>query len=546
MSPRSGKYAPRRAAPSLPGETVMPEGVVTEGLVSRRGRPSIGPELGPLPSVSQPRRMVSQPPPPSEPSGELRKDPMSRARGAFESVGKVSSRMAAPVRPVLDRFFDALLPALPSSDDLNWGDEADWARLQQEPLRARRLLRWVVLVVVLLLIWAGFAKIDEVTRGEGKVIPSSQMQTVTAIDAGPIEKILVKVGDVVDDGQELIRLDPTRLQSDLTSSRAEYFALKAKAARLKALVNAQEFVMPADVIENKPDIAAHEKALYDSSTAEIEAQLAISRQQLAGKEEELKGAQARLDSSTKAYDTAARIYKMKKPLLAKGAVSEVELLEAKQAEFKALGERDQAAADLQKAISAIEEATSKLSETELNTRNKWSNELSDTTAKLQSIEGKLVGGEDKVERARVRSPMKGTVNFLYNVTVGSFVQAGAKLVDVVPLGDKLLVEAKVKPKDIAFIAIGMPARVKITAYDFSIYGGIDGEVEHISPDTITDDKGNAFYLIRVRTEKSTLGADKPINPGMVAEVDVLTGKKSVLNYLLKPVLRAKANAMTER
>jgi len=151
-----------------------------------------------------------------------------------------------------------------------------------------------------------------------------------------------------------------------------------------------------------------------------------------------------------------------------------------------------------------------------------------------------------VERARVRSPMKGTVNYLYVNTVGGYVQAGGKLADIVPLGDKLLVEAKVKPKDIAFLAIGMPARVKITAYDFAIFGGIDGELVYISPDTITDEQGNVFYNIRVSMEKSDLGPDKPISTGMVAEVDVLTGKKSVLNYLLKPVLRAKQNAMTER
>ena len=493
-----------RAAPSLPGETAMPD-------------------------EFQPQT-----------------ETMGRARKAFERVGKISDRLAAPVRPATDRFFDLLLPTLPTAQEMNWGDEADWARLQQEPLRARFLLRIVCVVVALLLVWAGFAQIDEVTRGEGKIIPSSQMQTVTAIDGAPIKEILVRVGDVVENRQVLIQLDPVRLAVDLGVVRNDYLALKAKTARLQALVNGQPFVAPADVLEERPELAAREQGYFDSSNTEIESQLSIVRQQYTQREEEHKAAQAGYVSAVKIFDSAVKILKMKEPLVKDGAISEVELLEARQAVTKATSDRDKAAAEIPKTQAAIVELQHKLQSVELDARNKWSNELSESMAKLQSEEEKLRGGVDKVERSKVRSPMKGTVNYIYTNTVGSFVQAGAKLVDIVPLGDKLLVEAKIKPKDIAFLAVGMPARVKITAYDFAIFGGLDGKVEQISPDTVSDDKGNAFYLIQVSTDKSSLGKDKPITPGMVAEVDVLTGKKSVLNYLLKPVLRARQNAMTER
>jgi adhesin transport system membrane fusion protein len=210
------------------------------------------------------------------------------------------------------------------------------------------------------------------------------------------------------------------------------------------------------------------------------------------------------------------------------------------------GDRKQAVERIGRAQAAIDESQNKIKEAKLNKNNQWRKELLEASARLATVTAGTGVSQDKVKHAEVRSPVKGTVNRLLVTTVGGVVSPGKDLVEIVPLGDELLIEAKVKPKDIAFLHPGLPARVKITAYDFSIYGGLDGTLDQILPNTVTDERGNAFYVIKVKTKKSDLGDNKPIIPGMVADVNVLTGKKTVLSYLLKPVLRAKANAMTEK
>jgi len=210
------------------------------------------------------------------------------------------------------------------------------------------------------------------------------------------------------------------------------------------------------------------------------------------------------------------------------------------------GERDMAAAQISRLQSAINEASRKIEEVGLTFRNESGKELAETMAKLNSLAEGGVGLADKVSRSVLRSPVKGTVKRLLINTVGGVVQPGKDVVEIVPLEDTLLLEARVLPRDIAFLHPGQKAVVKFTAYDFAIYGGLDGKLEHIGADTVIDDKGNAFYVVRVRTHQSTLGSNLPIIPGMVAEVDIVTGEKSVLSYLLKPVLRAKSRALSER
>ena len=477
-----------------------------------------------------------------EPAPAPRSEHMRHTRKAFEQVGKIK----APARPLFDRFFDRLLPALPDSHELDWGGQADWARLQQEPLRARRLLRIIVVVVILLLTWAGFAPLDEVTRGEGKVIPSSQVQIIQAVDPGQVEEILVREGQEVMPRQLLLRIDKSRFESELGAADAERLSLLARVMRLQALTDGREFVMPEEVLELRPDLAAQELALYQYSLTEADAQISIFRQQLTQREQELREVEALQTQATNGLRLAREELKKNEPLLRSGAVSEVEIIRLKQNVEKFDGDRNQAIERVGRARAAIDEAHSKIQEVELNKRNLWRKELSEASARLASVTAGTGVSQDKVKHAEVRSPVRGTVNRLLVNTVGGVVRPGQELVEIVPLDDELLLEAKIKPRDIGFLHPGLPARVKITAYDFAIYGGLDGTLEHISADTVTDEKGNAFYVIKVRTDKPTLGDNKPITPGMVAQVDVLTGKKTVLSYLLKPVLRAKANAMTER
>lgn len=464
---------------------------------------------------------------------------------AFRGIGTVSAHVDKRARPLAERLFGRFAP--PAREDaLDWAGDADWARLQQEPLRARLLLRGVAAVIVILLVWAAFAPIDEVTRGEAKVVPSTQLQVIQSVDGGVVEEMPVREGQIVNAGDLLLRIDPTRFVSSLLENRAQYFALQVKAARLQALTAGTPLKIPPEAEREVPDIVAHERRLYDSTRAEMDAQLSIARQQLNQREQELNEVRSRREQAGRSYDLVQQELTVTEPLLASGAVSEVELLRLRRDVSRLRGERDQAASQILRIQSAISEATGKIQEVELNFRNQLRNELSDTMNKLGSLSEGSRALEDRVKHAEIRSPVRGTVKRLLVSTIGGVVQPGKEVVEIVPLDDALILEAQIKPKDIAFLRPGQEAVVKFTAYDFAIYGGLKAVVEQISADSVTDEKGNAFYLIRVRTLKSSLGENLPIIPGMVAEVDILTGKKTVLSYLIKPVIRAKANALTER
>lgn len=463
----------------------------------------------------------------------------------FERIGKVSGAVSSRTRPLFDRLFGRWLPQR-GENDVDWVADADWAHLQQEPIRARALLRGALLVLVLLVVWAGYAKVDEVTRGEGRVITSSQLQVVQSFDGGVVEEILVREGDTVDAGQTLVRIDPTRFVSSLRENRAQYLALLAKAARLRALSEGKAFVPPPEVAEETPALAAQELALYESSQAQLDGEIAIARQQVAQRNQELREVQARLTQAAQGYDLVSQELTVTRPLLRSGAVSEVELLRLERDVARLRGERDQASAQIARIKSSIVEANRNIEDVELRYRNTARSEMADTVAKLRGLFEGSRALADRVKHAEVKSPMHGTVKRLLINTVGGVVQPGKEVAEIVPLDDALLLEAKVKPQDIAFLRPGQDALVKFTAYDFAIYGGLDATVEQIGADTVIDDRGNAFYIVRVRTKESSLGENLPIIPGMVAQVDVLTGKKTILSYLLKPVLRAKANALTER
>lgn len=439
------------------------------------------------------------------------------------------------------------LPSQSEVEAVDFATDADLAILRQEPLRARMLLRSIGIVMVLSIMWAALAQLDEVTRGEGKVIPSKQVQVLQSIDGGLVSEILVHEGDVVQPNQLLIKIDETRFVSSVKENRAQYLGLVARAARLKATSDGRPFVPPPDVMKEAPEVVAQELQLYDAKRAEMDAAVSIARQQLIQRQQELNETQAKRAQAAQGYDLTSKELSVTKPLINSGAVSEVELLRLERDVSRYRGERDMASAQITRVQAAINEAQRKIEEVGLNFRNDAGKELSETNAKLSSLAEGSVALSDRVKQSSIRSPVKGTVKRLLVNTVGGVVQPGKDMIEIVPLEDALLLEARVLPRDIAFLRPGQAAIVKFTAYDFSIYGGLDGTLEHIGADTVMDEKGNAFYTVRVRTNKPGFGdANLPIIPGMVAEVDILTGKKSVLAYLLKPVLRARNVAMTER
>jgi membrane fusion protein, adhesin transport system len=431
-------------------------------------------------------------------------------------------------------------------ETLDWQVEANSALVHQEPIRARALLYVVGIALILLIIWAAFADVDEVTRGDGKVIPTRQVQIIQSLDGGVVTSIDVKEGDVVEAGQLLVRLDATRFTSSLRENEVEYLVLKVKAARLKAVSEGVPFAPEAQWMEKIPDVVAQQQILYDAGISQLGSVKNIAEQQLEQRYQELAEVKAKSTQSAESYRLSAQELKKTRPLLASGAVSEVEILRLERDVVRFRGERDQSTAQAKRIDAAIAEAKGNINEVVLGYKNTIREELTEVTTRIKGLYESSIGLSDQVAQTAVRSPVHGTVSRLFFNTIGGVVLPGKEVIEIVPLDEALLLEARIKPRDIAFLTLGQPAVVKFTAYDFAIYGGLEASVAHIGADTVMDEDGNPFYTVRVRTVKSSLGEDKPIIPGMVAQVDILTGKKSILSYLLKPVLRAKEYALTER
>lgn len=424
--------------------------------------------------------------------------------------------------------------------------QADAVMSRGGTARAQLIVRVAVVVVLLLLVWAALAHVDEVTRGDAKVISSRQLQLVQSFDGGVVSEILVREGQLVERDQLLLKIDETRATSGVRESAAQSFALRARQARLRALAEGAAFVPPATANEEELRIVGEERRLYESRLSELNTMLAINRQQLQQREQELSEARARRSSAERGLDLGQQELAKTRPLLTSGAVSEVDILRLERELSRARGDAEQSGAQIAKVQAAIGEAQRKIQETEISFRNEARKEMAEVLGKLNALNEGAVALADKVDKSQIKSPVRGRVQRLLANTVGGVVQPGKDIVEIVPLDDALVLEARIQPKDIAFIAPGQAATVKFSAYDFSIYGGMPAEVENISPDTVVDERGNAFYLVRVRTKDAKFTDRLPIIPGMTAEVDILTGNKSVLSYLLKPVLKAKAYALRER
>lgn len=433
-----------------------------------------------------------------------------------------------------------------SVSSFDWQQDARRAYFDQQPLRARSILYAVAITMVCLVTWSAVAKIDEVTRGQGKVIPSRQIQIIQSQDGGVVTDILVREGDFVEKGQLLVRLDQTRSQSTFRENRAEFQALSVKAARLRALVEKTEFAPNAVLVAAVPNIVAEERALLASRRSELTLALEVAQEQLMQRREELVELTAREAQAARSLELANRELTITRPMVASGAVSEVEILRLEREVNQFSGDRQQADAQIRRIESSIVEAQSKVSSVEVEFNNEVREELATTLSRINSLRETGEGLSDRVKGTDVRSPVNGTVKQLYFYTIGGVVLPGKEIIEIVPADDTLFLEVRIHPKDIAFMVPGQEAMVKFTAYDFVVYGGLEGVVEQIGADTVMDEEGNPFYEVTVRTIKSSLASDKPIIPGMVVEVDILTGKKTVLAYLMKPILRARQYALTER
>lgn len=427
--------------------------------------------------------------------------------------------------------------------------EVSKALIEDAP-RVIRLTIWaLVAFVAFCLLWANFAVVDEVTRGDGKAIPSSRLQKIQNLEGGIVAELFVREGQIVEVGDPLLRLDDTRFASNVGETEADRLALLLRVERLSAEVQDRELVVAAEVREKAPGLADNEIELFNSRKQQLLDEVAGLEEQLTQRRQELREYASKQGQSRNSLNLLRQEIQMSEPLVAEGAISQVEVLRLKRAEVEARGQLEATTLAMPRAEAAIKEVERKIDETRGRFRSEALTQLNEARTELSKIQSTGKALEDRVNRTLVTSPVRGIVKQLLVNTIGGVIQPGSDIVEIVPLGESLLVEARIRPQDIAFLHPGQEAMVKFSAYDYTIYGGLRAELEQIGADTVTDEEGNSFYLIQLRTDKSHLGSEERpllIIPGMVASVDIITGKKSVLSYLLKPIIRARAEALRER
>lgn len=428
--------------------------------------------------------------------------------------------------------------------------EVEKALIDDAPRIVRLTIWGVIGFFVFLVLWAHFAIIDEVTKGEGKAIPSSRIQKIQNLEGGIVAQIYVHEGQIVEAGAPLIRLDDTRFASNVGETEAERVSMELRVERLSAEVDNRPLNITETARKAVPNQVSNEESLYLSRRQQLADEIGGLQQQLLQRQQELREFTSKQEQYRNSLNLLRQEIGMSEPLVAQGAISPVEVLRLKRSEVETRGMLDGTTLAIPRAQAAINEVQRKVDETRGKFRSEALAQLNEARTLLSKAQATSKGLEDRVSRTMVTSPVRGIVKQMLVNTVGGVIQPGSDMAEVVPLDDTLLVEAKIRPQDIAFLHPGQEAMIKFTAYDYTIYGGLKGKLEQIGADTVMDEeKKNTFYIIKLRTDRSHLGTDeKPllIIPGMVASVDIITGKKSILSYLLKPIIKSRAEAMHER
>lgn len=407
-------------------------------------------------------------------------------------------------------------------------------------------------------IWSYFSEIDELTRGEGTVIPSEKIKTIQSLDGGSISEILIKEGSIVKEGEPLMKIDTTRFEASLEENKQTYYHLVITKNRLEleSKINLDEPIPEInyndEILQNAKTFAMNDRALFASRITELKSTIQTYKIQLKQKEEEINELNSKSKQLKISIDLVKEEADTMELLVAKKSKSKVDLLKTKKELAQLEGDLQNTYATIPRTKYEIEEAKNKIIEKMNTFKAEASNELQKVNTEIKKYESKLIAEEDKLDKTVLISPVNGIVKQIYVNTIGGVVKSGMDLIEIVPLSDILLIEAKIDPKDIAFLSPNQKAIVKITAYDFSIYGSLEGKIVEISADSIVDknDKNQkTYYKVVIKTEKNYLEKDKqklPIIPGMITSVDIITGKKSILDFLLKPILKTKANALHER
>lgn len=434
-------------------------------------------------------------------------------------------------------------------EDIEFMSDVSSATMESSPRTGHMLLLLSLLFFLCAGWWAYVTEIDEVTRGEGKVVPSSKIQVIQNLEGGIVREIQVSEGQIVDKGDILMKIDDTRFSSSFRETQLKYWELMARKARLEAEARGEPLVLPEKLLFEQPGLAANEQALFQSRANELQKSIDVLEQQVQQRRQELVERQAKQEQLEEAYSLSQQELTMSVPLMEQGVMSEVEILRLRRDASNLRGEMDANRLAMPRIRSSLQEARDKIEEERSRFRAEAARELSEVQAEFARTEESILALEDRVTRTSVRSPVRGKINQLMINTEGGVIQPGEDLAEIVPIDDTLLIEAKIRPADIAFLRPGQDAMIKFTAYDFSIYGGLPATLERISADTITNEEDESFYLIYLRTDDNVISSSKgdlEIIPGMTTQVDIMTGKKTILDYLLKPILKAKNEALRER
>ena len=416
-------------------------------------------------------------------------------------------------------------------------------------IAANALLLSIFGFFMLFILWASLSELDEVTRASGRIVPSKQIQVIQNLEGGIVKEILVRQGDTVKAGDVLIKLDRTQFDAEFNRNEEEYLSLLMSIARLRAESNFEQPVFDGELAVGHESMVKRETNLFNARKAEFDASTSSFEAKLRQVEQEQIETEVLLISAKSASDLAIRELEILKPLVKRGIEPEMEIIRAELRKTEADGNYRIAELKIKKAIKAVEEAYLQIEAKKQNFLAITLTELNEAETKSNQLVDSLPALSDRVNRTDVLAPTDGVINQVMVTTIGGVVDSGMPIVELVPLDDSLLVEAEVQPKDIAFLHPGQLARVKLTAYDFSRYGALEGTVENISADAILNDQKQYVYMVRVRTEENSLSSDTgvlPILPGMVAEVDILNGKKTIMRYLMNPVLKLKDKAFRER
>ncbi|MGH1455854.1 MAG: HlyD family type I secretion periplasmic adaptor subunit [Alphaproteobacteria bacterium] len=433
--------------------------------------------------------------------------------------------------------------------ETNYMDELEAATCLKPSKPIIFMLFTIVAFITFFFVWAGITQVEELTRGQGQVVPSKEIQVVQSLEGGILQELLIQKGSIVKKGQILMRLSDVQFSSEERGTEARFTSLEAKKARLSAEASGNEFKVPQNIKDKMPKIAQNEEALYHSRQKELQSAFAMQDENIKKAKADLAELGAEINRLSESKRLLNKELTITRDMVAKRAVPKLEQIRLER-ELADIGGQINARVQEKKGLqAALASAENERNAQNDKFRSSALEDLNEVETEIAGLKENLKSMGDRVDRREIRAPVDGIVNQIMLQTIGGIVEPAMKLVEIVPMNDELKIIAKVKPNEIAFINVGYPAKVKISAYDPQRYGALNGQITRVAANSAKDAEGNILFEVEVKTTKNHLGsAEKPlpITPGMVADVEIITGKRTILNYLMKPLHKGFERALRER